>query len=226
MTDGSSPIERVLERMARGVSGGGLHPAELLSRVQAAYLAGASQGIGPNRVTVRLHPDDYALLSPAFAALRTEVAELLLDEARRAGLHHIGDLVVGFERDPAAARSIPAVETAFADTSHPRPAPAPGATVVMQRHRRATLLVDDQPVPLTHTPFTIGRGPGNDLVLPSLAVSRTHARIVVDGPRFILEDLGGKNGVQVDGVALPSVVLAPGLRVFLGDVMLELVGEG
>jgi pSer/pThr/pTyr-binding forkhead associated (FHA) protein len=50
----------------------------------------------------------------------------------------------------------------------------------------------------------LGRGPEADVRINSTRVSRKHARIVVDGERVTVEDLGSKNGtfvgdVQVNG---------------------------
>ena len=46
---------------------------------------------------------------------------------------------------------------------------------------------------------TIGRGPGNDLLLDNLAVSAEHAAIVTLENDSFLEDLNSTNGTQVNG---------------------------
>jgi hypothetical protein len=46
---------------------------------------------------------------------------------------------------------------------------------------------------------TIGRSEDNDIVVDDRWVSRHHARIRVDGPQYIVEDLGSKNGTLVNG---------------------------
>jgi len=51
---------------------------------------------------------------------------------------------------------------------------------------------------------TIGRDPTNDVVIDNLGVSRTHAAVHWSGAEFIARDLGGKNGLLVNGV--PSTV--------------------
>jgi predicted component of type VI protein secretion system len=51
---------------------------------------------------------------------------------------------------------------------------------------------------------TIGRDPTNDVVIDNLGVSRTHAAVQWSGAEFIARDLGGKNGLLVNGV--PSTV--------------------
>ena len=53
--------------------------------------------------------------------------------------------------------------------------------------------------PLRDPATTIGRGPGNDVVLPSPAVSTEHARVVARDGQFWIEDLESTNGVAVNG---------------------------
>ena len=224
MTSEHSPLERILERTARAVGGGGLHPAELLERIQAAYLAGADNGLAPNRLSVVLHPDDYRAFAPAFSTIRDEVVALVREVGQRSQLRHIGQLMIEFDSDDAAARGLVAVRASFADTTN-RPAfPAPlNATSAFVRHVGVDLVVNGgERVALTHTPFTIGRGPGNDLVVPSLAVSRHHARILSGAEGFQIEDLGGRNGVVINGVRQTLARLMPGTRVVLGDTTIEL----
>jgi pSer/pThr/pTyr-binding forkhead associated (FHA) protein len=57
----------------------------------------------------------------------------------------------------------------------------------------------DRVVSVDRTPFVIGRGPECDLVLAESGVSRQHARILLDGDEFVLEDLGGVNGTFLGG---------------------------
>jgi pSer/pThr/pTyr-binding forkhead associated (FHA) protein len=54
-------------------------------------------------------------------------------------------------------------------------------------------------VPLDKLIFSIGRQDTNDLILPSHAVSRRHARITVEEKDLFIEDLESMNGVQVNG---------------------------
>jgi hypothetical protein len=48
----------------------------------------------------------------------------------------------------------------------------------------------------------IGREPDNDVVLAVSQVSRHHARLEWDGRRYLLRDLGSKNGTLVNGERL------------------------
>jgi predicted component of type VI protein secretion system len=47
--------------------------------------------------------------------------------------------------------------------------------------------------------FVIGRGGECDLVLPERQVSREHVKILRESGRFILQDLGSKNGTHLNG---------------------------
>ena len=67
-----------------------------------------------------------------------------------------------------------------------------------------TLIIEDQSGRSTEFSFeqgsyNIGRVDGNDVVLPSSSVSRTHARIFVANNKCYIDDLGSANGVQIDG---------------------------
>jgi hypothetical protein len=69
-------------------------------------------------------------------------------------------------------------------------------------------------------PFTIGRQPGNSLVLPELEISRRHALINRVGDRYIIEDLHSINGIMVNGRRCDTAVLKLGDVVRVGSVEL------
>lgn len=72
---------------------------------------------------------------------------------------------------------------------------------------------------LTSFPAFLGRSPACVRVTDPL-VSRVHARIVVTGEGFRIEDMGSLNGVAVDGVKVTSRVLHEGSRIKVGDTEL------
>ncbi len=74
-------------------------------------------------------------------------------------------------------------------------------------------------VPLGGGNFSIGREPGNDLVLDGGNVSRHHAIIrVQDNGEYWLADLGSSNGTFLDGrCLLGPTLLHYGARVRIGD---------
>ena len=59
-------------------------------------------------------------------------------------------------------------------------------------------------VPVDQPVLTIGRGEMCDLVISDRQVSREHARLRVDKDRFLLEDLGSKNGTFVNGQSVSA----------------------
>jgi pSer/pThr/pTyr-binding forkhead associated (FHA) protein len=71
--------------------------------------------------------------------------------------------------------------------------------------------------------IVIGRSSEVDMVLVEDMVSRRHARILVDGGRLLLEDLGSTNGTFVNGEKVRRAELHEGDRVLVGTSILKLV---
>jgi hypothetical protein len=68
---------------------------------------------------------------------------------------------------------------------------------------------------------TVGRAAGNQIVVTSKRVSRKHARLLRQGWRVILEDLGSTNGTYLNGERVRTrVELRDEDRVKVGDVVL------
>ncbi len=66
----------------------------------------------------------------------------------------------------------------------------------------------------------IGRGRDVHVGMSDAGVSRRHARIVrIEGPRFVLEDLGSKNGVFVNGKKVAIAELSAGDRFQIGPTL-------
>ena len=57
-------------------------------------------------------------------------------------------------------------------------------------------------IPMTEFPFRIGRGDGNHVLIQDNGMSRNSVAIAHDGGRLELEDLGQKQGVQVNGTQI------------------------
>jgi S-DNA-T family DNA segregation ATPase FtsK/SpoIIIE len=75
--------------------------------------------------------------------------------------------------------------------------------------------------------WTIGRGSEADVVLADPEASRVHACLVVDLYGVIVEDLGSKNGVTVDGVRVVTPLEATdGATLQLGATSLRVRHEG
>jgi pSer/pThr/pTyr-binding forkhead associated (FHA) protein len=69
----------------------------------------------------------------------------------------------------------------------------------------------------THRPFTVGRDPGNDIILRDPKVSRHHAEIVFERGFFVLHDLASANGTYVNGKRVRVAPLTHGAKVRMGN---------
>jgi tRNA A-37 threonylcarbamoyl transferase component Bud32 len=65
-------------------------------------------------------------------------------------------------------------------------------------------------------PVTIGRAPGNTIILSDPGVSSNHCSIVHDGQRYIVQDLGARNGVFVNNSKITRQPLNGGDLVVIG----------
>ncbi|MBC7976918.1 MAG: FHA domain-containing protein [Myxococcales bacterium] len=55
---------------------------------------------------------------------------------------------------------------------------------------------------------------------PSGRISRLHARLIREETRWLLRDLGSKNGVRLDGARRTEIVLEPGIEIGIGGLTL------
>jgi pSer/pThr/pTyr-binding forkhead associated (FHA) protein len=73
---------------------------------------------------------------------------------------------------------------------------------------------------LVRAVLTVGRDPGNDIVIGHPEVSRQHTRIVRQGDQVVVEDMGSTNGTFVNGVLLKGPhALTDGDVLGLGDAV-------
>ena len=68
---------------------------------------------------------------------------------------------------------------------------------------------------------TIGRADSNKLCIDSERVSRHHAAIEQVGDRFVLTDMGSRNGTYVNNKKVRSIVLANGDAITIGDCQIR-----
>lgn len=73
--------------------------------------------------------------------------------------------------------------------------------------------------PLEPGEYVAGREPSSGVYLPSLRVSRRHARFLVEPERCVVQDLGSANGMLVNGHKMDACELVDGTQVQLGDVL-------
>src|SRR6185369_11574096 len=79
---------------------------------------------------------------------------------------------------------------------------------------------------LTHD-NTIGRDPSNDICVDMSFVSRQHARVTRRELRWFIEDLGSRNGTQINGVPVEGVTrLDNGDQIKIGGAIFKYIAGG
>jgi DNA-binding winged helix-turn-helix (wHTH) protein len=95
-------------------------------------------------------------------------------------------------------------------------AAAPGAAPAQCR-----LVWAERQIPLAPGENLLGRASDVRVVIDLARVSRHHARIVVEGAKAVLEDLGSKNGTSLRGQPLKAAAeLADGDEICIGPAVL------
>lgn len=94
------------------------------------------------------------------------------------------------------------------------------AGLILQRAGRLERIVA-----VEASPFVLGRSPECDLVLDGPGSSRRHARILREGDRFLLEDLGSANGTLVNGARAQRCPLEVGDELRIDEFQLTFVLE-
>src|SRR5580704_11596257 len=80
--------------------------------------------------------------------------------------------------------------------------------------------------PFFQPAVVIGREPPAEVCVPEQAVSRQHARIQFDGTRWVLTDLGSRNGTIVDGSFVTGDIELEHLHeIRIGDALFKFVAE-
>lgn len=69
----------------------------------------------------------------------------------------------------------------------------------------------------THRPFTVGRDPGNDIILRDPKVSRHHAEIIFERGFFVVHDLTSANGTFINGKRVRVAPLTHSAKVRMGN---------
>src|ERR1051326_876171 len=102
------------------------------------------------------------------------------------------------------------MEGATLSDTAPKPALSPASLIVVDPNGQRTR------IELSPIPFNIGRQAGNHLVVRDSRASRTHARIVMDGTQYAVEDNGSRHGVFVNGARITKQLLKSSDRIDFG----------
>ena len=183
-------------------------------------------------------PDTFILTLPGPAAanvdggLLVELAAALQSEARQRGLVLLSPPVVRVVADPfdgAARVQVSFSDNEVSDTTTVE-VEAPSLAPLESPLGKAYLVVDGSHTFLLTSPVvSIGRDPGNLLVLGDMRVSRLHAQLRLVQGQYVLFDLQSTGGTTVNGRRVGQQALAPGDVISLAGVLLvygqELLGE-
>ena len=226
--------EPVLRRLVRA----GLRPVELAEALQeylAEQQAVTDDGVlVPNVFRIALGTADHARLGRFGVALPRGLGTVVVETAAARGFTLVGPVKVRVERDEL----VPA--GTFRLTGHveevegwgPAPVPltaggdgaaAPGAGVTDPTLEVRSGVDAGARLTLDGGRVVAGRGTACDLVVRDTTVSREHAAFVRRGDAWWVIDLGSTNGTRVNGVRAAEHPIAPGDRIELGDVVVELV---
>jgi pSer/pThr/pTyr-binding forkhead associated (FHA) protein len=120
-------------------------------------------------------------------------------------------------RPPKTAPAPPVARAPAPATARRRDKTVPRRLVVVEG------ALAGQSFPLAGATLTIGRADDSTIVLSDDYVSTHHARLVPDGERWLVEDLGSTNGTYLDRqrVTEPTPV-PPGVPIRVGKTVLEL----
>ena len=80
--------------------------------------------------------------------------------------------------------------------------------------------------PIQKSAMTVGRAPGNEIVIDNLAVSGTHLRVAVEERTFVVEDLNSLNGTFLNGQRIRKSSLKEGDQIVIGKHSLEFSEKG
>ena len=181
----------------------------------------------PDTYRLFLHPNDFDTYRKRHLRIEQELATYLTELARNRRFTTHKPITVLLASDPNLPRSVVRIDN---DTNNPgNQITADDATADMlevalidgrnptivntqperypTRHQHVLIVSTDnivEHIPVTQTLITIGRAPGNNIILQDHQVSRHHAKISYNSQRFAITDLASRNGTFVNGDQLSS----------------------
>lgn len=231
-------LEGLVERSFARLFRARMQPVEIAKRLaremEAGRIVGVSSVMVPNRYSVSLSDQDYAVFAPIRASLEQEMARYLTRFAYERGyattappeVHIAPDstlrarhiVAVGrlTEPPPEAALSTEQLERTTLMPRMPVAAPRQGGATPTVAH----LTLGETTYPLVGPDVALGRGLENTIVLEDQRVSRSHARLILTSGHWTVRDEGSTNGTFVNGRMVTQHALKNGDRLSLGGLEL------
>ena len=207
-------FERGLERVVNGAFAktfrSGVEPLEIAAALKRELDTNASvvsrdRILVPNRLTVRLAPEDHARMARLGESLTDELRSALQKHATENQYSFAGGIDLVLERDDSLATGILAVDAELAKG---------------EVAWKAVVDIKGNRVSLRKGRTVIGRGSDADITVDDAGASRAHAEIVWDGSRAQISDLGSTNGTLLNGRTLKKSLLEPDSIIDIGSTRL------
>ncbi len=215
---------------------------KLVKEMENHKVISVSRVYAPNEYTLFLSPEDAGQFEAYQDRLAGDLAEYLVENARRERYELISQPVILFETDedleegefgiatrmvsgPELAPEAPAAGAGRGETVIYRPPAAPDGTMSVSAeeagrlglaHERVTLNTGGKAYEVNKRVVLIGRSRQADLVLADSNVSRNHAELRQQGGEYVIVDLGSLNGTEVNGKKVKSKVLKNGDLITMG----------
>jgi hypothetical protein len=187
-----------------------------LGRVQSAAQITMRSAYLPNRVIVRLAPEDLDRFRPLATRLTESLAERIevlrgCPAGGRGGALYelLGSVQVDISEDVKIAPGTADVRASFvADTVILATARGSSSKSITPRQHLAStprwLITSPDGVRQLDGVIVVGRDRACQITIKDRRVSSRHARLWVDGERIEIEDLGSTNGTRVNGTRIAS----------------------
>lgn len=207
-------FERGLERVVNGAFAktfrSGVEPLEIAAALKreldtSASVVSRDRILVPNRLTVRLAPEDHARMQRLGESLTDELRAAIQKHAAENQYSFAGGIDLTLERDDTLATGILAVDAELAKG---------------EVAWRAVVDIKGNRVSLRTGRTIIGRGSDADITVDDAGASRAHAEIVWDGSRAQINDLGSTNGTLLNGRRLRKSLLEPDSIIDIGSTRL------
>ena len=224
-----SRLEASVEALVEGIFAHPLQPQDLKVALLRALEDSAAGGTPATHYLVRLNPADMERLQQDAPHLADNLAEALLQAAREAQLTLPSrpDIVLLLGEDVKLRGLAVVAEGNAADTSITQGiSRTTSQLAAISTAVPAFLILNGaRTLPLNQPIINIGRRLDNQLILEDSRVSRIHAQIRQRFGRYMLYDLGSRDGTHVNGRRITECVLQPGDVITLGGCQL-IYGEG
>lgn len=202
-----------------------VQPVEIVSAIAQqmdnnAQILSRSRVLVHNEFTAELSPADYERLSSYGDTLIAELVQRTDDHVSEQGYTPAGHIAIELSLNETLRTG--RVHVTSRTNAAVTPVQGQRLTDTAVRKADAVLDVNGLQHPLPPPGVVIGRGAEADLRVDDPGISRTHARITVDGNDVSVEDLDSTNGVILDGRRISGAQLQDGSRLQLGNTQIVL----